>query len=321
MELSSLPSSLTELKTLIKPGSDSAYTPLAAELRLYLGNNSFTQLPPVVFQLDNLKVLSIRQNQLSTIPGAIRNLQKLGELNVSANKLQYLPYEIIEMYNGRNLKLLLDPNPWIPIPRMEDLLQDLPFLYVERNTRWFSLFRAGVQRATEYGPTGRPLSPAKTAHTTQHTRSPHLTEAALRKLLLDRESAEDLLALYSDRLSDNVKTSLESLSQCQSPGQGLGRKCTFCHRDMIQPRLSWLEWWSIDDVETPHFGDKVENNVYEERPKLLFGDEYREAREIEPRPFLREACGCITQLEGLQKEVIGFTEADVYPLEEHKEVD
>lgn len=79
-----------------------------ATLSIFLGSNSLTRLPSALFQLQNLRVLSLRSNKLKFLPPAIGDLHNLSELHIPNNELQYLPAEI--------LRLKLDVFTWFPNP-------------------------------------------------------------------------------------------------------------------------------------------------------------------------------------------------------------
>lgn len=79
-----------------------------ATLSIFLGSNALTKLPSALFQLQNLRVLSLRSNKLKFLPPAIGDLHNLSELHVPNNELQYLPAEI--------LRLKLDVFTWFPNP-------------------------------------------------------------------------------------------------------------------------------------------------------------------------------------------------------------
>lgn len=82
-------------------------------LQLYLSGNMISALPPQLFTLQNLSVLSLRGNQLTYLPGEICRLRNLRELNISLNRLTFLPWEIRHMTLE---KLQLYPNPFLPEP-------------------------------------------------------------------------------------------------------------------------------------------------------------------------------------------------------------
>lgn len=79
-----------------------------ATLSIFLGSNALTRLPSALFQLQNLRVLSLRSNKLKSLPPAIGDLHNLSELHVANNELQHFPAEI--------LRLKLDVFTWFPNP-------------------------------------------------------------------------------------------------------------------------------------------------------------------------------------------------------------
>lgn len=82
-------------------------------IQLYLTNNRLSKLPSALFEVGNLRVLSLRNNRLASLPPAIGDLHNLRELNVAGNELRFLPAEI--------QKLTLEqfsywPNKFEPLP-------------------------------------------------------------------------------------------------------------------------------------------------------------------------------------------------------------
>ncbi|CAO1623902.1 unnamed protein product [Parajaminaea phylloscopi] len=65
---------------------------------LYLMGNTLTKLPSALFEVGNLRVLSLRNNRLTYLPAAIGDLRNLRELIVAGNSLQYLPAEIQKLH-------------------------------------------------------------------------------------------------------------------------------------------------------------------------------------------------------------------------------
>ncbi|SNX85866.1 uncharacterized protein MEPE_04575 [Melanopsichium pennsylvanicum] len=84
------------------------YRDRQATLSIFLASNALTRLPSAFFQLQNLRVLSLRSNKLKFLPPAIGDLHNLSELHLPNNELQYLPAEI--------LRLKLDVFTWFPNP-------------------------------------------------------------------------------------------------------------------------------------------------------------------------------------------------------------
>ena len=109
---------------------------------MYLANNSISRLPPELFRVNALTVLSLREsysclsthadaqrsaraptgsNDLTSIPPQIAQLKALQELNLAQNKLRWLP---AEMLNMRLIKLTVSGNPWLsppPLPPQRNL--------------------------------------------------------------------------------------------------------------------------------------------------------------------------------------------------------
>ncbi|KAJ5130564.1 uncharacterized protein N7515_006603 [Penicillium bovifimosum] len=123
-QLGSLPPGLLQpLKHLTKlpsftepPATENAFTSLQPFLRIYLPNNSLSALPNDVFELNNLRVLSLRSNKFTEIPPAIGRLTDLEVLNLSVNRLTYLPWELLKLIQQGKLNHVISrPNPFHPI--------------------------------------------------------------------------------------------------------------------------------------------------------------------------------------------------------------
>ena len=82
LELEELPPEIgkcTQLETLVLGKWDE-------EKEEWVGNK-LTEFPDVVFQLTNLKILSIAKNQITVIPEAIAQLSNLTQLDLSYNQI------------------------------------------------------------------------------------------------------------------------------------------------------------------------------------------------------------------------------------------
>ncbi|KAL4926804.1 leucine-rich repeat domain-containing protein [Aspergillus undulatus] len=108
---------LTKLPSINEPPiSEEVYSSLQPFLRLFLAGNALTIIPGELFELDSLRVLSLRNNKLTEIPPAIRRLTKLQELNLSVNRLTVLPWELLWLIRKGDLKqLTVRPNPLLQI--------------------------------------------------------------------------------------------------------------------------------------------------------------------------------------------------------------
>lgn len=103
------------------PGGAEAYQKLAPTLKIFLSTNHLQTIPSELFKLQNLHVLSVRNNGLVQLPQSMSRLRNLVELNVATNQLRYLPYELIGLINesDRLLNLHLRPNPFVePLSHM-----------------------------------------------------------------------------------------------------------------------------------------------------------------------------------------------------------
>jgi hypothetical protein len=78
-----------------------------------LSTNQLQAIPPSLFDIENLTVLSLRANWLTDIPSAISRLQRLEELNLASNKLRWLPYEMISLLKNPRLSANVQPNPFV----------------------------------------------------------------------------------------------------------------------------------------------------------------------------------------------------------------
>ncbi|OJA13541.1 hypothetical protein AZE42_07329 [Rhizopogon vesiculosus] len=205
-------------------------------LQLYLFGNSISFLPPELFTLRNLTVLSLRGNLLTYIPPEICRLINLKELNISQNRLSYLPSEMRDMTLS---VLMLYPNPFLQEPSFSrgpsasrDILsqrRSITRIYSQRKEA-----EANSSRTTTISPLTIFLSPV-----------PPLTEICLRKLLcpLQGPSPETVLSEYygiplpdvwdvpenlHDLLADNVPglfksgVRFEPRMRGRRPSQGMG---------------------------------------------------------------------------------------------------
>ncbi|OJK03185.1 hypothetical protein ASPACDRAFT_58132 [Aspergillus aculeatus ATCC 16872] len=108
---------LTKLPAIKEPPvTEDVYTSLEPFLRLFLAGNALPKLSGELFELDTLRVLSLRNNKLTEIPPAIRRLTMLQEVNLSVNRLRSLPWELLWLIRKGDLKhLTVRPNPLLQI--------------------------------------------------------------------------------------------------------------------------------------------------------------------------------------------------------------
>ncbi|KAL2355102.1 hypothetical protein BJ546DRAFT_1060905 [Cryomyces antarcticus] len=113
---------LRPLHQLIKPPRDDLLPPNSDEygsflprVQLFLSRNALRAVPLEVFALENLAVLSLRNNKIAELPSSIGNLRNLVELNVASNRLRWLPWETLSLIGraGKLKRLSVLPNPMV----------------------------------------------------------------------------------------------------------------------------------------------------------------------------------------------------------------
>ncbi|KAJ5294130.1 hypothetical protein PENANT_c009G04571 [Penicillium antarcticum] len=260
------------------PVSENVFTSLQPFLRIFLPNNSLSALHNDLFELSNLKVLSLRNNKLTELPSTIRRLTALQVLNLSVNRLTYLPWELVKLMQKGELKhLTVRPNSFLPIEeaqiaewhhnankkRTEETDEDflscqLKFNHDESLTSSEPLWDS-IHVAT--GPTtflnmeGNPIiAPAYPPSNT----APSLREISLRavsKLPYFEQATDEELAEYPALL-------VPLLRQAREARAAGGQLCSVCDREFVIPRTEWLEWWDITPCENGmkmprHPGEKL----------------------------------------------------------------
>ncbi|KAI6042052.1 hypothetical protein EDC04DRAFT_2866937 [Pisolithus marmoratus] len=160
-------------------------------LQLYLSGNKISFLPPQLFTLQNLSVLSLRSNQLTYLPGDICRLKNLKELNISLNRLTYLPWEIRDM---KLEKLSLYPNPFLPEPSSPFKPTNSGVGHRTVSTRPPFTRLASLRRDSSLSPAAITVSPVVTTVDAV----PPLTELCLRLLLTPMGEGPDARTVIAD---------------------------------------------------------------------------------------------------------------------------
>ncbi|MCC5629271.1 leucine-rich repeat domain-containing protein [Nostoc sphaeroides CHAB 2801] len=94
-------------------------------------DETLTEIPAEVFELEWLEVLNLRGNQLTTLPEAIAKLQQLTSLNLSDNKLTTLPDAIAKLQQLTSLNL--SDNKLTTLPDAIAKLEQLTSLDLSEN--------------------------------------------------------------------------------------------------------------------------------------------------------------------------------------------
>lgn len=100
------------------------------ELELSSGN--LTEIPPEVFELEQLEVLILRHNRLTSVPDSITRLQNLTRLSLSDNQLTTLPDSIARLQNLTRLNLSY--NQLTALPDSITQLKNLKTLWLRGNS-------------------------------------------------------------------------------------------------------------------------------------------------------------------------------------------
>lgn len=272
---------LTKLPSVSEPPtSENAYTSLQPFLRIFLPNNNLINLGSELFELKNLKVLSVRSNKLTTLPANIRNLTSLQVLNIAVNELTSLPWELLGLLQGELKHLSIYPNPFPSIEEtevavwrhgssqgetsMDEVLKFTEYEGEPPSDAWTAI-RVATGPVKRLDMDGRPVQ-SSASHSANH--APSLRELSLRTLVkmpgLDQITEEELL--------DFPPLAVPLIAMAQKWHADGGWHCSVCHREYVNPRSEWTEWWDC----TPH-----ENGM--KRPRAS-------GEKLRPLPFRRFGC-------------------------------
>lgn len=142
LALREIPSSLTDLNGMIctkKSGSLSSIV-TQPSIQLFLQGNLIQEIS-YLFTIQNLTVLSLRNNQLDYIPPSISQLTRLVELNIGGNQIRFLPKEITKLESLQVFNPY--PNPFITLDQLVKYnsssfsysLQELCFRMLKHNSK------------------------------------------------------------------------------------------------------------------------------------------------------------------------------------------
>ncbi|RAL10364.1 leucine-rich repeat domain-containing protein [Aspergillus homomorphus CBS 101889] len=288
---------LTKLPAIKEPPvTEDVYTSLEPFLRLFLAGNALPKLSGELFELDSLRVLSLRNNKLTEIPPAIRRLTMLQEVNLSVNRLQSLPWELLWLIRKGDLKhLTVRPNPLLQIEEQEiaewhvppDELRSCLYDGPAPEEAWAPVHVATgpVRRYNAEGVLAeRDVGSSQTAMEIDAegpqgqaplaaSRVPSLREVAL--LSFSRSSYFELIA--DSDMADYPALMLRLLRDAREVRSGGGRSCSVCHRSFVIARTEWIEWWDCSTYE---------NGLKGPRPS---------GESLRPLPFRRLGCswGCV----------------------------
>ncbi|KAB8075360.1 hypothetical protein BDV29DRAFT_108505 [Aspergillus leporis] len=258
---------LTKLPAINEPPlTEDSYSSLQPFLRLFLAGNSLQTVPGELFELDSLKVLSLRYNKLTEIPPAIRKLTLLQEVNLAVNRLQYLPWELLWLIKKGDLKhMIVRPNPLVQIDEAEveqwhspegtemespeGALKLCDYEGPAPEEAWAPIHVATspVRRYNMEGMSVEAQTSGRyaTQPSEKESRVPSLREVSL--LACTRST---LFEQMSDaEMADYPVLIFRLLRQARGVWNGGDRSCSVCHRSFVIARAEWIEWWDCSTYE------------------------------------------------------------------------
>ncbi|KAI9041162.1 leucine-rich repeat domain-containing protein [Aspergillus affinis] len=296
---------LTKLPTIKEPPiSEEVYSSLEPFLRLFLAGNSLTAVSGELFELDSLRVLSLRNNKLTEIPPAVRRLTMLQEVNLSVNRLKCLPWEFLWLIKKGDLKhLTVRPNPLLQIEEA-DIAQwhspegtdpDSPqgalklceYQGPAPEEAWAPIHVA-TGRVRRFNMEGLPVGEGQTnnlymnrpTEPESESRVPSLREVSL--LSFNKSPFFDQIP--DSEMEDYPELILRLLRQARAVRDGGGRSCSVCHRSFVIARTEWIEWWDCSTYENGLKGPRCPGET------------------LRPLPFRRLGCSplCVPAAEDIQ---------------------
>ncbi|PYI07228.1 hypothetical protein BO78DRAFT_341688 [Aspergillus sclerotiicarbonarius CBS 121057] len=271
---------LTKLPAIKEPPiSEDVYSSLQPFLRLFLAGNALSSISGEIFELDALRVLSLRYNKLTEIPPAIRKLTLLQEVNISVNRLQYLPWELLWLIRKGDLKhLTVRPNP---LQQIEE--QEVAQWHVSSSSEMKSCTYDGPPPEEAWAPIHVATGPVTRYNAEcvrveneggQETgRVPSLREVSL--LAFSRSAYPDLIP--DDEMESFPTLMARLLRAAKEVRSAGGRSCSVCHRGFVVARTEWIEWWDCSTYENGLKGPRGSGE------------------KLRPLPFKRLGCswGCV----------------------------
>ncbi|DAA73330.1 TPA_exp: Leucine Rich Repeat domain protein [Trichophyton benhamiae CBS 112371] len=313
---------LTKQPTVLEHGASAQiFSPLEPSLQLYLTRNLLTYVPKEVFDLVNIRFLSLRQNKLTEIPGAIRKLTLLQELNVGGNKLRYLPWELLGLMQEHGVlkNITLYPNRFLRLDQSEVVKWHINtevggIIALDPNTRESENGNAPAI-SSEVLEKWKPIHVATSApeyfdmegravdrQRIIPTNTPSLRDLALKacsrspyfsRFIEDDEImappgssfSSSLPSVSNTRYQDPIVRLLSFANEVRQTGEKI---CSVCGKSYVMDKVRWIEWWDCKPAETrgQEHGRKPGQRFY-------------------PLPFMRRGCSwaCTPDLPTAEEEV------------------
>lgn len=229
--LKTLPDDVEDMKNMVCWGISGVIIP---RIEVYATNNQLRILPPCLFNVEHLSVLSLRGNRLRKLPGILWKLKNLTDLSLGANEIRVLPHQILSLQKLENL--LIRPNPllielkdqdpstvfqMVSNPQARDIRR-----YVSR-IKWISIPPRLSNLADRV--IAREISPV-----------PTLRELALRKFshydatLSETTLWKRTIPVYTQRM----------ITKAMQKGI-YDESCSVCGLITVNPVAKVLEWWDF----------------------------------------------------------------------------
>ena len=229
------------------------YQSLTPALRLYLSNNLLDEVPGEVFYLKNLRVLSLRLNNLTEILPSIGELSNLKELNLGSNQLNWLPWELLGLLHANLQKCMIYPNPFVrPLPstwnhapsRTSEShepchVASTRIAFLDITGASFRHWPPAPSSLPEHWPEPQADEEFLGPPLDEHTRTPSLLELALRACKKSPQLSQ-LPFLVPDDCPQHLTQLLQKTWKLKEAG---GKSCSVCGNEYIIPRTEWIEWW------------------------------------------------------------------------------
>ncbi|KAK9461642.1 uncharacterized protein V1516DRAFT_672561 [Lipomyces oligophaga] len=235
--ISEVPEEIKDLRNIVRlaPGFDVSDTgPFGQDVRIFLGYNHLTIIPPSLLCLENLTVLSLRNNKIKTIPNAIGRLKNLSELHLSVNEISWLPAQVLGLVH---LHLLaLHPNPFDIVPEGGFIRERSSDVHGAINNK-FNPYRSQVGLPVFYSHERSLVHKEDIWHPESVRIAPSLKELCLRSISRYRATSTEIAKW---ELSDNLMKQVEHAFQMAS----YENNCGFCGHYMVYSEGHVMEWWN-----------------------------------------------------------------------------
>jgi hypothetical protein len=235
MGLKVLPDDVEDLRNMVCWGVHGLEVP---RIELYATHNNLRILPPCLFNVEQLVVLSLRVNKLKKIPGIIWKLKNLMDLSVASNEIRVLPYQTLKL--SRLVNLLIRPNPGLIELRDQD--PSSYFCIADQNPdhsvdvcRYVSKIKWSHHPSHK---SAAPMTDRDIANTVSPV--PKLSELALRKFcnysvtLTETRLWKKTIPVYTQKM---ITKALQKGIYDES--------CSVCDKVTVNPIAKSLEWWDF----------------------------------------------------------------------------